>query len=382
MVNPGSDNSRRSSTAVVSLLAVLALLLAACSGSGQPASSGPGQRSDQAATGASADVGVSGSPGAASTGSARPGTSGSSAPSPGALGRLGTFAVGQRWLTLTEPAHTGVTGEHLGPRRLLVSVFYPRATSGSAGAAAGAAAGRRLPMIVFAPGFMQCGTPYRDMLRAWATAGYVVVTVNFPESDCKVGSAATESDMVNQPGDMSYVITQLLARSAAASGFFAGLIDPARIAVAGQSDGGDTVAAIAANSCCADRRIRAVAVLSGAEWPAMPGRYFTRRPVPMLFVQGSADTINPPGCSVVMYRADPARARYYLDLFGATHVQPYWGTNRYEKTVVWVTAAFFDRYLLGQASGLAAMRADGNVPHLAALHSDGAGSFPSTYCNT
>jgi dienelactone hydrolase len=378
MASPGSGSGKRGSAAAAGMLAALALLLAACSGPGHPGSSAAAGQTAHPAAGTPADGRSPASSAGTSAGSASPGASAGSVLPPGSdpLGRLGTFAVGQRWLTLTEPAHTGVTGRRLGPRRLLVSVFYPQAAAGAA------AARRRLPMLVFAPGFMQCGTRYRDMLRSWATAGYVVVTVNFPESDCKVGSAATESDLVNQPGDMSYVVTQLLARSAAATGFFGGLIDPDRIAVTGQSDGGDTVAALAANTCCGDRRVRAIAVLSGAEWPAMPGRYFTRRPAPMLFVQGSADTINPPGCSVVMYRADPARARYYLDLLGATHVQPYWGTNRYEKTVVRVTTAFFDRYLLGQAGGLAAMRADGTVPHLAAFHSGGGGSFPSTYCNT
>src|SRR5262249_11207321 len=151
-----------------------------------------------------------------------------------------------------------------------------------------------LPLIVFGPGFMQCGGPYSRLLKAWASAGYVVAVVNFPYSDCKA-SSPTETDMVNQPGDMAFVIRKVLRRSAAANGFFSGLINPAQVAVTGQSDGGDTVAAVAANTCCIDRRVKAVAVLSGAEWPAMPGKYFTGHPVPMLFTQGSADSINPPG---------------------------------------------------------------------------------------
>ena len=65
----------------------------------------------------------------------------------------------------------------------------------------------------------------------------------------------------------------------------------------------------------------------------MPGRYFPGGAPPMLFVQGSADTVNLPWTSVQMYAADQARARYYLDLFGATHTIPYWGTNRVEQIV-------------------------------------------------
>ena len=112
-------------------------------------------------------------------------------------------------------------------------------------------------------------------------------------------------------------------------------------------------------------------VLSGAEWPPMPGRYFPHRPPPMLFVQGSADPVNPPWTSLQLYRADMSGRRYYLDLFGADHMVPYVGSNPVEQLVARVTLAFFDRYVLGQADALATMTQDGNVRGTAALVSDG-----------
>jgi hypothetical protein len=135
--------------------------------------------------------------------------------------------------------------------------------------------------------------------------------------------------------------------------------------------GGDTVAALAASTCCTDRRLKAVAVLSGAEWPPMPGRYFPGGVPPMLFAQGTADTINPPWMSLQLYRADGAGARYYLDLFGASHLIPYVGTNPVERLMARVTLAFFDRYVLGQADALKTMTRDGNVTGTAALVSGG-----------
>jgi hypothetical protein len=152
---------------------------------------------------------------------------------------------------------------------------------------------------------------------------------------------------------------------------FSGLINSGEVGAAGHSDGGDTVAALAANGCCTDHRLRAVAVLSGAEWPPMPGHYFAHGAPPMLFVQGSADTINPPWASLQLYRADQASARYYLDLFGASHLEPYVGTNSVERTVARVTVAFFNRYLLGQAGALATMTREGNVSGVASLVSGG-----------
>ena len=295
------------------------------------------------------------------------------------IGTLGKFRTARYKIWFTEPAHTGPTGEHLGARRLLTVIRYPLA---AAPAGTRRPARGPLPMIVFGPGFQQCDTPYRDLLKEWASAGYVVASVNFPESDCLAGSAATESDMVNQPADMSYVITRMLALSAAPHGLFAGSLSRREIAVSGQSDGGDTVAAVGANTCCTDRRVAAVAVLSGAEWPKMPGRFFASRPVPMLFVQGSADTVNVPGCSAAMYRADPAAQRYYLDLLGADHLKPYWGANAYERIVARVTVAFFNRFLLGHMSAGQAMIRHGNVAGLAEFLSHGHGSLPSGPCFT
>ena len=264
-------------------------------------------------------------------------------------------------MTFTEPAHTGPADQYLRERTLVTQIWYPRAR-GPAGP---------FPLLLFAPGFLQCPDTYSDLLQAWASAGYVVAAVNFPRTNCHLGTEAYEADLVNQPGDVSYVLTRLMALSARPGDPFSGLLDPHEVGAAGQSDGGDTVAALAANTCCTDRRLRAVAVLSGAEWPPMPGRYFPAGVPPMLFTQGSADTINPPWMSLQLYRADGAGARYYLDLFGASHLIPYEGTNPVERLTARVTLAFFDRYVLGQADALETMTRDGNVTGTAALVSGG-----------
>jgi predicted dienelactone hydrolase len=273
-------------------------------------------------------------------------------------------------MTFLEPAHFGPAGQYLGQRTLMTAIWYPL---GQRSAGPQPALGP-FPLLMFAPGFLQCASYYSHLLQAWASAGYVVAAVNFPRTDCHAGAAAYEPDVVNQPRDGSYVLSRLLALSAQPHDLFSGLLNPHEIAAAGQSDGGDTVAALAASTCCTDHRLKAVAVLSGAEWPSMPGRYFPHGASgtpPMLFVQGSADTINPPGTSLQLYRADRASAKYYLDLFGASHLMPYEGTNPVERLVARVTLAFFDRYVLGQAPALAAMTRYGNVSGTAALVSGG-----------
>ena len=112
------------------------------------------------------------------------------------IGSPGAYQVGHRRMTFLEPAHTGPTGQFLDQRALVIVIWYPLARR-SAGSPA---AHGPFPLLVFAPGFMQCGVPYEDLLRAWAGAGYVVAVVNFPRTDCSVGAAAYEPDLVNQPG--------------------------------------------------------------------------------------------------------------------------------------------------------------------------------------
>ena len=334
-------SAARDTRLIVAAVLVVLALASGCAGQAEQQAAGP----------------------SASVASARPETR-TPAPAPAtaaAAGADGSYRTAERQVTFAEPAHTGPAGQHLGPRTLVTQIRYPRAR-GAAGP---------FPLLLFAPGFLQCPGAYSHLLQAWASAGYVVAAVTFPRTNCHLGTEAYEADLVNQPRDMSYVLTRLLALSARPGDPFSGLLDPHEVGAAGQSDGGDTVAALAASTCCRDRRLKAVAVLSGAEWPPMPGRYFPSRVPPMLFTQGSADTINPPWMSLQLYRADAAGPRYYLDLFGASHLIPYQGTNPVERVTARVTLAFFDRYVLGQADALKTMTRDGNVTGTAALVSGG-----------
>jgi len=278
------------------------------------------------------------------------------------VGAIGGYSVAGHTLLLVDRSRVG-----LGPRALPTMVWYPVIPPA---AASGPLAGGLFPLVVFAPGYTACEDFYAPLLRAWASAGYVVAGVDFPRANCHLANP-DENDLVNQPADMAYVIRRLLAASREPRGFLAGLVDPGRIGVAGHSDGGDTVAALVANTCCRDAAVRAAVVLAGAEWPPMPGSYFTQPTPPVLFVQGDADNINPPALSITMYQADTQGPRFYLDLFGAGHRLPYVGNDPPEPVVARVAVDFLDRYLAGQRRGSARMRRDGHVAGVATLVSGG-----------
>lgn len=276
------------------------------------------------------------------------------------VGTLGTYQVSRRDLTLTRPASPA-------GRRLRVTLRYPVVADWTAYRDRSHGA---FPLVVFAPGFRQCARSYADLLREWSSAGYVVAAVDFPQTSCTI-AAPDESDLVHQPADLAYVIRRLLSLSAAPGGRLAGLISPGEIGVAGHSDGGDTVAAMAGTACCHDSQVRAVLVLAGAAWPAFGGRWFARPAPPMLFVQGTADTWNFPSASVQLYQADAAGPRFYLDLPGANHFSPYQGVSSPEPIVARVTVDFLDRYLLGQRNRTTAMWRAGEVTGKAVLTSAG-----------
>ena len=139
-----------------------------------------------------------------------------------AVGADGSYRTAKRQVTLTEPARTGPAGQHLGQRTLVTQIWYPRAHGPSG----------PFPLLLFAPGFLQCPGAYSHLLQGWATAGYVVAAVNFPRTSCRLGAEAYEADLVNQPQDMSYVLTRLLALSARPGDPFSGLLDPHEVGAA------------------------------------------------------------------------------------------------------------------------------------------------------
>jgi predicted dienelactone hydrolase len=285
-----------------------------------------------------------------------------SPPPPHPSGSIGDYAVDERRYTFTEHA-----GAVLGTRFLGVTVRYPAIQPAQNSTAPGTS---EFPLVVFAPGYRQCSASYNILLREWASAGYVVAAVNFPRTNCLVVSP-DEADLVNQPADLTFVIHQLQQMSSEPGGPLSGLVSQDRVAVAGHSDGGDTVAAIAAMSCCRFSGLRAALVLSGAEWPAFVGHWFSAPTPPMLFVQGTADTINPPAASLQLYETDFTGVRYYLQLDGAEHLPPYEGDSTPEPIVARVTVAFLDHYLAGDGYSILAMQHDADVAGVSELMSGG-----------
>jgi len=238
------------------------------------------------------------------------------------------------------------------------------------------------PVIVFAHGFDVDPNTYRALLVSWVEAGYVVVAPFFPDTSVAAIEAQqgidTESDEFNQPGDVAFVVSQVVEAGHGTpppyAAYLVGLVDPSRLILAGQSDGADTIAALlydrAYASTLASMRVRpaAVALLSGAEWTREQDAYSAPAGggAPALVVQSLTDTCNDPGDSSLLYNMLTG-PKWFLALDDATHLGPYVGLSPAAPTVERVTVSFFDLATHWRKLAPATLGREGNQPGLSTI---------------
>jgi len=126
------------------------------------------------------------------------------------------------------------------------------------------------------------------------------------------------------------------------------LVNPKKIAAAGQSDGGVAALAVAYDPRFRDRRIGAAMILSGAA-PAGFAQPAPGSP-PLLAVQGTSDPINSPSTTADYYRL-MHQPKFLLWLLGASHLPPYTTNDRWAAVVDRTTTAFLNHYLRGAPLG-------------------------------
>ena len=280
----------------------------------------------------------------------------------------GPYAVGMRFYTFVDPTRpTQPNGTYRGApsRTLPTMLLYPAAGDPNGPAVQGATPLHRrhgFPLVVFSHGFGASGPAYEPLLALFVRAGYVVAAPTFPLSSAGAPGGPLLFDYVNQPGDVSFVLTQVLNLSRA-DPTLRRTIDRRDIGVAGHSLGAITTLGVAANSCCLDKRIDAAVALSGIELPFGTGKYFSQPMAPLMLVHGNADGTVPYPASVAAYAQAPA-PKVFLTLLKAPHtpfVAPW-----LDPTVRSVTD-FLDGYLKHDRRALRRLSTDGSVPGVASL---------------
>ena len=237
----------------------------------------------------------------------------------------GPAGVGVTTMTFEDTSRTTMpNGSFRGaPSRTLVTeIWYP--TDAASGAAAEvrdaplAAGGRPFPLVIYSHGFTSMRTGGAYLARQLASYGYVVAAPDFPLTTTHAPGGANVLDVVQQPGDVHFLIDQLLGLSADQNSRLSGGIDARRIGLTGLSLGGTTTFLAAFHPTLRDARVRAAAPAAGGTCFFGPG-FYDGRSLPLLILHGDIDAIVPYQQNAVFAFGEANPPEYLATITGGSH---------------------------------------------------------------
>ena len=241
-----------------------------------------------------------------------------------ALAERGPFAVGVATLTLIDETRpTDANGSYAGAdsRTLVTEVWYPAEGSVAEPEIRDAPLNRSkapYPLIVFSHGYTGIRRQSTTYTSHLASHGYVVVSADYPLTNLAAPGGPRLSDVLNQPGDVSFLIDSLLGFSRQAGHQLEGAIDEEAIGLSGHSLGGLTTL-LAAFGPLRDPRVKAALSIAGPACLIGETAYDSAA-VPLLVMGGSEDR-------VVAWRSvraayDMAKPpKYLLAILGGNHLR-------------------------------------------------------------
>lgn len=312
-----------------------------------------------AGCGAADGPGASGS-GAAPATSPSPGEGTTSTVAPGPPFDVATMAATLVDTSRITPA--SADAPELAQRTLETTIVYPTSPG-------------PFPLIVFAHGLTGDPERHTELSSAWARAGYVVAMPAFPLTNASVANAnGNVADVANQPGDVSFVIDEVLAANADPASALHDKVLGDRIGVAGHSLGGATTYGVTQNDCCRDDRIDAVIVMSGLRLVNPAGDHLASMP-PTMLLHGVADPLLKVALADEIY-PQLAVPKWYVRLLVAGHSEAYENTpSPSDEVVTAATTDFWQAYLPPQAGPpdpevLDRLRLDAAVDQISTVQSD------------
>jgi dienelactone hydrolase len=222
-----------------------------------------------------------------------------------------------------------------------------------------------LPFVVFSTGIDGTATNYEGLYKHWVENGYAVAAPVFPLSNKNAPGGSTISDFSSQPGDVRFVLDELVRMSAAKKGALAGKLDPARIALAGKSLGALTT--LRAAFYVPDHETRENAVISLTGGGDGSSTMFTGIIAPLLLIHGDADKTIPYQSSVRAF-ASAMAPKFFVTLNGEDHGGAFNGEDTAAgRVVVASTLDFLDAYLRSDPTALGRLSTDATVAKVASI---------------
>jgi dienelactone hydrolase len=234
------------------------------------------------------------------------------------------------------------------PQRTLVTAIYRPSRKG------------RFPLIVFSHGFAGHPDKFTELFAAWAAAGYVVAAPAFPLTNDH--AVMDVNDLAQQPGDVSFVLGEVLALAKDRGSPLFRAIKRRRIGTAGLSLGGITTYNVVYRDCCRDERITAAIVMNGVR----PGVVVDGH-VPFLIAHSDTDPLLPYASARQAF--DEAEPPVWLHTFyGASHASQWEDdVTPYDDLAEQVTLDFWDATLKKKRRAFARLERDATVPDLSSI---------------
>ena len=173
------------------------------------------------------------------------------------------------------------------------------------------------PLVIYSHGFMSFRSNGAYLARYLASQGYIVAAANFPLTRFGTPGGPQFTDVINQPGDVSFIIDSLLGWSETAENRFAGCVDRKRIAAVGLSLGGLTTTLLTFHPEFRDPRIQAAVSIAGPV--ALLGRdFFNTASIPFMMIAADIDAMVDYQQNAVQFRAWLPDATF-VTLQGGSH---------------------------------------------------------------
>lgn len=146
------------------------------------------------------------------------------------------------------------------------------------------------PLLVYSHGFMSFRSEGTYLAEFLASHGYIVIAADFPLTNYFAPGGPYLGDVINQPGDVSFLINYMLERNLKSGDSLYQHVDPQRIGVIGMSLGGMTTELVTFDRRLRDDRIRAAVSIAG---PArmFNEKFFSAAKVPFMMIATDTDAV-------------------------------------------------------------------------------------------
>jgi dienelactone hydrolase len=174
------------------------------------------------------------------------------------------------------------------------------------------------PLIIYSHGFSSFKDEGAYLCSQLASRGYVVMSPEFPFTNLFAPGGPDFADVVNQPGDVSFLIDTMLTWNGEQESPFEGGVDPRRIGLTGLSLGGLTTLLATFHPDLRDPRIRAAAPIA-APSDFLGEAFYENARVPLMLLYSDLDAMVDFEGSGVVSAASSRAPRFFVTFFGAAH---------------------------------------------------------------